>query len=426
MFIDEAKIHVKAGRGGDGIICFYSYRGGPAGGSGGDGGDVVMRATENITTLFSFKTQRKFRGKDGQTGGKNKRRGLSGEPLIIYVPAGTIVRDASNGKTIADLSRHGEEILLVRGGEGGRGNASFVTSVRQAPRICERGLPGEDRWIDLELKLLADVGIIGFPNVGKSSLISSVSACKAKIASYPFTTLVPNLGVVDVDGINQFVAVDVPGLIEGAHTGQGLGDKFLKHIERTRILIHMVDIAAVEGRDPLNDYRQINHELLAFASKLADKPQLVVGNKIDLIDKKRVDEICARFKQQRIDLLPISVATRTNVQELVKETYRRLAATRKISSSPTPRQRRIYSYQEEETSITIRREEEKFIVSGEQIERLVAKLVLDSQDACAYLYERLEKMGVIRKLISAGYKDGDTLLIGEIEFETKKICDLTT
>lgn len=427
MFIDEAKIHVKAGRGGDGIICFYSYRGGAAGGNGGNGGDVVMQATANITTLFSFKNQRKFRGKDGQPGGKNKRHGFSGDDIVIHVPVGTIVRDSTTGEMLADLSHSGEEILLARGGEGGRGNASFVTSVRQAPRICERGLHGEKRSIDLELKLLADVGIIGLPNVGKSSLISSISARKAKIASYPFTTVIPNLGVVDVNGINQFVAVDVPGLIEGAHTGKGLGNKFLKHIERTRVLIHIVDIAALEGSDPLDDYMRINYELSAFASELADKPQLVVGNKIDLLDEKRVDEICARFKQQGIDLLPISVATGAKVRDLVKQTYHLLSTVRKRDGIPAVRRRRIYRYQGEEAGIIIRREEESFIVAGEKVEKLVTKLVLDSQDARDYLYERLEKMGVIRKLAGAGYRDGDTLVIGEMEFETREsICDVTT
>ncbi|MCI2425477.1 GTPase ObgE [Candidatus Acetothermia bacterium] len=422
MFIDEAKIHVQAGRGGNGIICFYSYKGGPAGGNGGNGGDIVIQASPHITTLSSFKDQRRFRGKDGQPGGKNKRQGYSGDDTIIHVPIGTVVRDSVTGEILADLSHSGAEILLARGGEGGRGNASFVTSVRQAPRICERGLPGEQRSIDLELKLLADVGIIGFPNVGKSSLISAISARKAKIAPYPFTTVVPNLGVVDVDGINQFVAVDIPGLIEGAHAGKGLGDKFLKHIERTRVLIHIVDITALERDDPLDDYMRINAELSAFNSRLADKPQLVVGNKIDLVDEKRVDEVCMRFKEQGIDLLPISVVTGANVRNLVKQTYYLLATMRERESIQVTR-RRIYRSQGDVASVTVRRDEEKFVVSGEKVEKLVTKLVLDSRDAHAYLYEQLEKMGVIQKLVKAGYKDGDRLVIGEMEFETMEICD---
>ncbi len=424
MFLDEAKIRVQGGRGGDGVISFLSNRhnprGGPDGGDGGPGGDVIMRASISLSTLYSFRNEPTFRGGDGAPGGRNQRRGARGKDTVIEVPVGTVVRDLATGEVIADLTVPGEEVVLARGGEGGRGNRSFTTSVRQAPRICERGLKGESRTLLLELKLIADVGIIGYPNVGKSSLISRISGKKAKVADYPFTTIVPNLGVVDVDGVHQFVAVDIPGLIDGAHAGRGLGDKFLRHVERTRLLIHMVDLAGLEGRDPLDDYARINSELAAFSPRLATRPQVVVGNKIDLIGEEKVEEMVARFAEIGVELHPISVATGVGVRGLVTRTFSRLEELREKSDAPpasTP-ERRIYRYHGE-TGFWVDREGEVFAVRGAEVEKLVKKLVLDSRDAWEYLSERLERMGVLRELHRRGCSDGDLVRIGDVEFELK-------
>jgi len=406
------------------VISFLSNRhnprGGPDGGDGGPGGDVILRASARLSTLYQFRNEPTFRGGDGEPGGRNLRHGARGKDTVIDVPVGTVVRDLSTGEVIADLTVPGEEVLLARGGEGGRGNRSFTTSVRQAPRICERGLKGESRTLLLELKLIADVGIIGYPNVGKSSLISRISGKRAKVADYPFTTVVPNLGVVDVDGIHQFVAVDIPGLIDGAHAGKGLGDKFLRHVERTRLLIHMVDLASLEGRDPLDDYARINAELQAFSPGLAARPQLVVGNKIDLVDPGVVKAAVERFAGAGVELHPISVATGAGVRELVTRTFARLEALIGRSETPpvtTPR-RRVYRYHGE-TGFWVDREGDAFTVRGETVEKLVKKLVLDSRDAWEYLNERLTKMGVMRELHRHGCRDGDLVRIGDVEFELK-------
>jgi len=334
---------------------------------------------------------------------------------VILVPVGTIVRDLSSAEILVDLAAPGDEVVLASGGEGGRGNHSFTTSVRQAPRICEQGLKGEQRTLRLELKLTADVGIIGHPNVGKSSLISRISGKRAKVADYPFTTLAPNLGVVDVDGLHQFVAVDIPGLIEGAHAGKGLGDRFLRHVERTRVLVHMVDLAALEGRDPLEDYRRINRELAAFSETLRERVQIVVGNKIDLLDEAAIAEAKGRFAAAGMEILPISVASGDGVQELILRTHRVLQTVSVEERVAVPR-RRVYRYRGEE-GFRVDREGNVFTVSGEVVEKLVKKLALDSRDACEYLSERLERMGVLRELCRQGFAQGDLVHIGGVELE---------
>ena len=422
MFIDEATIRVQGGRGGNGVISFISNRhnprGGPDGGYGGDGGSVVMRASASLSTLWVFRNEPKFRAGEGKDGGRNARSGARGEDKLILVPVGTVVRDLSTGEILVDLATPGDEVVLARGGEGGRGNRSFTTSVRQAPRICERGLKGEERTLRLELKLTADVGIIGYPNVGKSSLISRISGKRAKVADYPFTTLIPNLGVVDVDGRHQFVAVDIPGLIEGAHAGKGLGDRFLRHVERTRVLVHMVDLAALEGRDPLKDYHRINEELAAFSATLKERVQMVVGNKIDLLDEVKVDKIQKRFAKAGIEILPISVVTGQGVRELVTRTYGILQRASVPDKAETPR-RRVYRYRGED-GFRVDREGDVFTVRGDLVEKLVKKLSLDSRDACEYLSERLERMGVLRELSRQGFANGDLVRIGEVELELER------
>jgi len=422
MFIDEATVRVRGGCGGSGTIHFVSNRrnprGGPDGGSGGPGGAVILRASPSVSTLYPFRNRPLFAAGDGLNGARGTRHGARGADRVALVPVGTLIRDPATGEMIADLARPGDEVVVARGGEGGRGNSSFVTSTRQAPRICERGLPGETRTLKLELKLIADVGIIGYPNVGKSSLISAISGVKAKVADYPFTTIAPNLGVVDVDGRHQFVAVDIPGLIEGAHEGKGLGDRFLRHVERTRLFIHMVDLAALDGRDPVEDLRRINEELTSFSPALAGRTQIVVGNKIDLIGDEGVANARDRFQAEGIEIHPISVATRTGLRELVLRTDRELERLKAENADGValPIRRKVYRFQGE-TGFRVERDGREFVVSGEGVENLVRKLVLDSRDAMDYLSDRLEKMGVIKELRKRGYAAGDTVRIGEAEFE---------
>lgn len=420
MFLDEATIRVRGGRGGSGVIHFMSSRhnprGGPDGGNGGPGGDVVLRATASMSTLYSFRNRPLFAGQDGTGGDRNRQNGAAGEELIVHVPVGTVVRGPDR-EVIADLALVNDEVLVARGGEGGRGNDAFACSTRTTPRLRERGLSGESKTLRLELKLIADVGIIGYPNVGKSSLISSISGKRAKVADYPFTTLVPNLGVVDVDGRNQFVAVDVPGLVEGAHEGRGLGDRFLRHVERTRVLLHMVDLARLDGRDPVDDFHQINHELASFAPALGARPQVVAGNKIDLISAEDVAALRERFAALGVDLVPISVATMTGVRDVIDRVYRALVVEReKELFAPSPLRRRVYQFHGE-TGFRVENDGDGFRVTGQEVETLARKLVLTSWDAEAYLIDRLNKMGVMKELRRLGYQPGAPVRIGEVKLE---------
>lgn len=421
MFIDEATIRARGGRGGNGVIHFmaglHNPRGGPDGGNAGAGGSVILEASASVSTLYRFRHRPLFEADNGVNGSRNNKQGATGSDLIVLVPTGTIIRDTTSGELLSDLNRAGEQLLVAQGGEGGRGNSSFTTSTRQAPRICERGLGGESRTLKLELKLIADIGIIGFPNVGKSSLISSISGKRAKVADYPFTTIVPNLGVVDVDGKHQFVAVDVPGLVQGAHEGRGLGDRFLRHVERTAAFIHMVDLAPMEERDPVQDFDAIKYELESFNPHLARRPQIVVGNKIDAVSEEDVARIRERFRERGIELLPISVATSKGVRDLVNRAYYLLQGAR-TSEEPEqiPGRRKIYRF-EGETGFTVAREADMLVVHGKTVENLVKKLVLDSRDAQEYLGNRLEKMGVMKELRRQGLTDTETVRIGEIELE---------
>lgn len=422
MFIDEAKICVVGGKGGDGIIGFrrekYVPKGGPDGGDGGRGGSVLLRADPHINTLLAFKHKVHFKAQSGQSGGKNERHGADGDDLVIRVPVGTVVKLLHTGEILADLDEPAKEIVVARGGEGGRGNAHFKSSTRQAPRIRERGAPGEERWLKLELKLLADVGIIGFPNAGKSSLIAKISAARPKIAPYPFTTLTPNLGVVRVDEFKEFVIVDIPGLIEGAHEGRGLGDRFLKHIERTRLLIHLIDLSPT-GRDPLSDYEIINRELRSFSPTLAEKPQIVVGNKIDLLDEQQRHETRERFALHKIELHLISAVTGEGTRELVYQCYHRLeelkATQFQSQSQPTTPSpvRRVYAFTGG-PAFEVHRDGETFVLSGPSVERL-SRLSLEERDAQEYLYERLEALGILAELRRQGLHQGQIIRLGPHE-----------
>lgn len=420
MFIDEAKICVIGGKGGDGIIGFrrekYVPKGGPDGGDGGRGGSVILRADPHVNTLLAFKHKVHFKAQSGRSGGKNERRGADGEDLVIRVPVGTVVKLLQTGEILADLDEPGKEIVVARGGEGGRGNAHFKSSTRQAPRIRERGAPGEERWLKLELKLLADVGIIGFPNAGKSSLIAKISAARPKIAPYPFTTLTPNLGVVRVEEFKEFVVVDIPGLIEGAHEGRGLGDRFLKHVERTRLLIHLIDLSPT-GRDPLSDYEVINRELRSFSPALAEKPQIVVGNKSDLLSEEQRREVRARFAAHSIDIQLISAITGEGTRELVYRCYRRLeelkAAEFRVQSPAETPVRRVYMFTGG-PAFEVHRDGEVFVLSGPSVERL-SRLSLEERDAQEYLYERLEALGILAELRRQGLQPGQTIRLGKHE-----------
>lgn len=423
MFIDEAKIYVQGGRGGDGLISFrqekYRPKGGPDGGDGGKGGDVILRATAGVNTLLQFRDQIHFRAEDGVAGGRNRRAGRCGEDLVVTVPIGTVIKDLKTGEVLADLAAEGEEFRAARGGEGGRGNAHFASPTRQAPKFCERGEPGEGRWLLLELKLLADVGIIGYPNVGKSTLISAVSAARPKIAPYPFTTLEPHLGTVQV-GSDSFVIVDIPGLIEGAHEGRGLGDRFLRHVERARLLLHLVDLSGSEGRDPLEDYKKINEELAAFSPALAARPQIVAGNKVDLLSPAELAAVVERFAAEGIELYPISALNGTGVWELMARCYQKLQEleAEEVRVGARPRLRRVYRLPEE-PDLLITKDGRRFIVTGERVRRL-ARLRIEDRSGLDYLQEELERLGVLRELQRQGLESGDLVELDRLVLKFRR------
>jgi GTP-binding protein len=332
QFIDEARIHVRAGDGGKGAVAFrrekYVPKGGPSGGDGGDGASIVLVVDGGLSTLLDFRYRKEYQAPAGQPGANKDKYGRAGEDLVLRVPPGTQIYDDATGKLIADLRRHEERFVVAHGGKGGRGNIHFATPTDRAPRRSEPGLAGEERDLRLELKLLADVGLLGFPNVGKSSLIARVSAARPKIADYPFTTLVPNLGMVRLAGERSFVVADVPGLIEGAHRGAGLGDRFLRHLERTRVLVHLLDATAGNGRTPLRDFETLNRELRLYDPKLAQRPQIVALNKIDLPDVRRnLARIAVPFKKRGLELIPVSAATGEGVPQLLEAAWRILSAT---------------------------------------------------------------------------------------------------
>ncbi|NPA52627.1 MAG: GTPase ObgE [Aquificae bacterium] len=331
-FIDKAKIFVKGGSGGRGCVAFRREKfvpfGGPSGGSGGKGGDVVIKADKRLRTLMDYKYKRHYKAKSGQAGSGSNKHGKSAEDLVLRVPVGTVVKDAQTGEVLADLTKDGQSVIVAKGGKGGRGNASFKSPTNQTPDYSEEGEKGQERWIELELKLLADAGIIGLPNVGKSTLISTLSHAKPKIADYPFTTLSPVLGVLQLDRGKSIVLADIPGLIEGASQGAGLGHEFLKHIERTKFLIHMLDISDFSQKDPIEAFELINTELKNYSPKLLEKPQIVVGNKIDMLsDKSRIEKLKKYFKEKNYPFIPISLVTKEGIDTLIntiKDTYEKM------------------------------------------------------------------------------------------------------
>lgn len=416
LFIDEVKIHVKGGDGGNGIVSFRREKfvpaGGPDGGDGGRGGDVVFVVDEGLRTLLDFRHQRHLKAGRGEHGKGSNMHGKNGEDLVVRVPPGTIVRVESSGEILADLVKAGQSAVVARGGRGGRGNPRFVTPTNQAPRLAERGEPGEERWVVLELRLLADVGLVGFPNAGKSTLLARVTAARPKIADYPFTTLTPNLGVVRAADGQNFVLADIPGLIEGAHQGAGLGHEFLRHIERTRVLIHVLDVAGL-GRDPLEDFRAVNDELRLYNQALARRPQLVAANKIDLAEARaNLPRVTGTLEEMGYDVYPISAATGEGVDDLLRAAARALAT----APEPAPIQAGAVFPAEPDDALSVRREGDVYVVSGRRIERLVAMTDLDSEEGLRHLQRRLSRLGVEEALQAAGIKPGSTVRIRGVEF----------
>lgn len=418
MFVDEAEIQVSAGRGGDGIVSLrhekFVPRGGPDGGDGGGGGSVVAVADAHLRTLIDFTYQRHFRAQDGARGGPNRRQGRSGPDLEIRVPVGTTIKRLPEGEMVADLVAPEQRVVLARGGAGGRGNAAFATSVRQTPRFAEKGQPGEAFRYRLELRLLADVGVIGLPNVGKSTLISRVSAARPKIADYPFTTLAPNLGVVRLEEGASFVIADLPGLVEGAHRGAGRGHAFLRHVERTRVLIHVLDAAA--DRDPREDFETICRELALYDERLAETPQLVALNKMDLGPPEEKLEAAESYLAERgYRAFRMSAVAGEGVLPLMgaaHELLRRVTAPEPKPEAPfpPPRPRR-------QRPRVRRLGEGRYEVAGEEAERAVVMTDLDNEEAVRYLHRRLQRMGVIRRLQELGARNGDRVRIGDIELD---------
>ncbi|CAI8974664.1 GTPase ObgE [Brevibacillus sp. IT-7CA2] len=422
MFVDQVKVYVKGGDGGNGAVSFrrekYVPLGGPAGGDGGLGGDVVFVVDEGLRTLVDFRYQRHFKAPRGEHGRNKSQHGAGAEDMVVRVPPGTTVIDDDTKEVIVDLVEHGQRAVIAKGGRGGRGNIRFANSSNPAPHISENGEPGQERYIVMELKLIADVGLVGYPSVGKSTLLSSVTAAKPKIAEYHFTTLTPNLGVVDL-GEQSFVMADLPGLIEGAHEGVGLGHQFLRHVERTRLIVHVIDMAAVDGRDPYEDYLQINRELTMYNLKLEDRPQIVVANKMELpeaVENLRI------FKEKAPDVkvYEISAATRKGVQELMYVIGDMLAT---IPDKPTVEEvveveeRVVFRAEKEPDEFEITRDNEVFVVSGEKIEKLVRMTNLTSYDAAQRFARQMRSMGVDEALRKQGAKDGDTVRIGKLEFD---------
>lgn len=424
MFVDKARIFVKSGDGGDGAVSFrrekYIPLGGPDGGDGGNGGDVVLVADSNMTTLLDFKYKRKYVSERGQNGQGTKCYGRDGKDLYIKIPMGTVIKDVETDKIMADLAHKDDKFVVVKGGRGGKGNVKFCTPTRQAPNFAQPGMPGEERLISLELKLLADVGLIGFPNVGKSTLLSIASKAKPKIANYHFTTITPNLGVVDVPGISSFVMADIPGIIEGASEGVGLGFEFLRHIERTRLLVHVVDISGSEGRDPLDDFMKINEELKKYDVKLWDRPQIVAANKSDMLYD---DEVFEKFKAELKKLgynnvFKISAATKMGVEPLLKECVRVLS-TIPVTDMEIPEEQKFVP-KDKHFTYTIKKEDNTYIVEGSFVDRLLASVNVNEPDSFKYFHKVLRNKGIMDELDKMGIKDGDIVRLNDFEFEFLK------
>ena len=424
MFIDNIKIYVKAGNGGDGAVAFHREKfvnaGGPDGGDGGRGGSVIFRVDEGSNTLLAFRYKRKFVAESGENGKGNKFHGKSGEDIYIPVPPGTLIKDPKTGKIIHDMA-NGDDFTICKGGRGGWGNRHFATPTRQIPKFAKSGTKGEEKEVLLELKMLAEVGLIGFPNVGKSSILSKISSAKPKIANYHFTTLSPNLGVVKIGDGKGFLAADIPGLIEGASEGLGLGHAFLRHVDRCRLLLHVVDLAGVDGRDPSDDLDKINDELLRYSESLSERPQIVVANKADLadMDSDTVKSFFAYCEELGYDVKLVSAVTGEGLDELVKATVAALAELPPITVYEAE-----YSPEDEELEntsdsreTTVRFDGTRYYVEGEWLYNFMSRINFDDYDQLAHFQRVLIKNGVIKKLEEAGVEEGDTINIYDFEFD---------
>lgn len=427
MFADRAKIFIRSGKGGDGHVSFrrelYVPNGGPDGGDGGRGGDVIFEVDEGLNTLQDYRHRQKYAAKDGEQGGKRRCHGKDAEDIILRVPEGTVIKEAESGKVIADMSGENRRQVILKGGKGGLGNQHFATSTMQIPKYAQPGQPAQELWVNLELKVIADVGLIGFPNVGKSTLLSRVTNAQPKIANYHFTTLNPNLGVVDLPDGRGFVIADIPGLIEGASEGVGLGHEFLRHIERTKLMIHVVDAAGTEGRDPVEDIYKINAELNAYNPEIAKRPQVIAANKIDVIYADGEDPLVRlkeEFEPQGIKVFPISGVTGEGMKELLYYVSDQL---KDLDQKPVVFEQEYFPEEEliyEDLPYTVEKEDEVYVVEGPKIEKMLGYTNLDSEKGFAFFQKFLKDTGILDELEAAGIEEGDTVRMYGLQFDYYK------
>ena len=420
MFTDYVKIYAKAGDGGNGAISFrrekYVAAGGPDGGDGGKGGDVYFEVDPNSNTLIDFRYKKKFKAQNGNNGEGSNKYGRGGEDLTIKVPIGTVIKDATTNEVLADLSQEGQRELVLKGGRGGKGNTHFATSTRQAPRFSQDGENGEEKELILELKLLADVGLIGFPNVGKSTFLGRTTSATPKIADYHFTTLEPNLGVVKTEYGESFVIADIPGIIEGASEGVGLGLQFLRHIERTRLLLHVIDVSGSEERDPIDDFNKINAELQKYSKKLSKRKQIIVANKIDSMqDESLYNELEKMAKENNIEIFKISAVTGEGVSELIKHVSELLKTLPKDDLIEYET-RKVYKM-EDKDEYTIRKDGKMYVIEGEPVERIMRRVNIEDNESLYYFQKNLDALGVNERLKKMGIQEGDIVKIADYELE---------
>lgn len=430
MFADRAKIYIRSGKGGDGHVSFrrekYVPAGGPDGGDGGRGGDVIFVVDEGLNTLIDYRNVRKYKAQDGENGGQRNCRGKDGEDIILKVPQGTVIKELESGKVIADMSGDNRRFVILKGGKGGNGNQHYATSTMQAPKYAQPGQPAQELELMLELKVIADVGLVGFPNVGKSTFLSRVTNARPKIANYHFTTLNPNLGVVDLEGTKGFVIADIPGLIEGASEGIGLGHEFLRHIERTKVIIHIVDAAGTEGRDPIEDIYAINKELEAYNPEIATRPTVIAANKIDAIyeeDSDVLKRIKAEFEPKGIDVFPISAVSGQGVKELL---YRVNEMLQEIGEEMTVFEQEFFpeiealSGEDEAYTVTFDEDEQEYVIEGPKIEKMLGYTNLDSEKGFTFFQNFLKETGILEELEQLGIQDGDTVRMYGLVFDYYK------
>ena len=428
MFADRAKIFIRSGKGGDGHVSFrrelFVPNGGPDGGDGGKGGDVIFEVDEGLTNLSEYRHRAKFTAEPGEQGGKKRCHGANGKNLILKVPAGTIIREAESGKVIADMSGDNKRQVILKGGRGGQGNMHYATATMQVPKYAQPGQAAQELWVNLELKVIADVGLVGFPNVGKSTLLSRVSNAKPKIANYHFTTLNPMQGVVDLGDGSSFIMADIPGLIEGASEGVGLGHEFLRHVERTKILLHVVDAASTEGRDPIDDIYKINEELKNYNEELASRPQIIAANKTDVIyaeDEDPVEKIRAEFEPQGIRVFPISAVSGKGVKELLSYIWEVL---KELPQEPVVFEQEYFPEEynsNDNLSYTVEQlDEHTFVVEGPKIEKMLGYTNLDSDKGFLFFQNFLKNTGILKDLENAGIQDGDTVRMYGLQFDYYK------